>query len=199
MKLSWTGLSATVLLHAGMYLLLTQPLSLHMTRLNHAIVVSVALPMPSPPLHNQPPSPDMHQDSHRSVSPESNSAPPITPPRSTTRLPAIPTTSEDNHYYFQNELSQPVTVIVDSSQNAQIIVVQPVTLEIYINRRGDVDDVVIDENSFPAGTLTQEQQVALRTIFKQMKFSPGLRGNKLVNALFRIQIMPIPLKVIRPY
>jgi len=183
MKISPSGLCATLILHGSIYLVLTMHPHHVVSRSHDAMVVTVALPITPPPPPVTPPTPIPTK---------------VIPVQVTTALPDSTANNDDKHYYVQDELSQPVTVVTDSSKSVSFNVTQVVTLRIYINRQGSVDDVIV-EDSPEGNNIPQDQQRLLRDIFKKMQFTAGLRGSKVVNSVFRIELTPIPLTIIRPY
>ena len=91
---------------------------------------------------------------------------------------------DEDRYYLPEELSQQVVVIKDDTADLNVPIRQTVTLAIYINEAGQVDDVVLEDK----GTLTEENQQLLIAAFKELVFLPGMRGTKIVKALYHIEL-----------
>ena len=92
--------------------------------------------------------------------------------------------SDRDHYYLPQELSQQVSVIYDPTARLNLSIGKPVILALYSNQAGKVDEVVIEER----GDLTIEDEAAIKEAFGEMVFLAGLRGTKVVKALFRIEL-----------
>ena len=183
MKISPSGLCATLLLHGGVFFLLNTTTQHNTRYITQDQLISVALPVsPSKPdtTPTDIPLPDNFLV-HNKKQPD---------------IP-IPASKNDdaNHYYLPAELSVPVTVLFDSTQQLDLIFNQEVIVQIYINQLGNVDDIIIERD----GDLSEEQKQDLRNTLRKMVFTPGLRGEKVVKALFRIQLVPPPIKIILPY
>jgi len=91
---------------------------------------------------------------------------------------------DQDRYYLQQELSQQVRVVVDDTARLNVPIRQVVTMTLYINESGSVDDVTIDN----AGVLTDDEKEQLISGFRNMLFLPGMRGAKIVKSQFRIQL-----------
>jgi hypothetical protein len=91
---------------------------------------------------------------------------------------------DQDHYYLQEELSQQVVVIKDDTGELNIPIRQTLTMAIYINEAGRVDEVELEDK----GTLSEEDQQQLIAAFKELVFLPGMRGTKVVKSLYRIQL-----------
>ena len=108
----------------------------------------------------------------------------IVPAESLINLTETSESADRDRYYLPQELSQQVHVVQDNVSNLTIPIKEIVTMAIYINESGGVDDVAFDQ----AGTLTDEQQEQLIAGFKKMLFLPGMRGTKIVKSIYRIQL-----------
>ena len=95
-----------------------------------------------------------------------------------------PVPPEADRYYLQQELSQQVRVLADGTGTLNVPIRQTVTMTLYINEAGSVDDVTIDD----PGLLTDDEKKQLINGFMRMVFMPGMRGAKIVKSQYRIQL-----------
>jgi len=91
---------------------------------------------------------------------------------------------DKDRYYLQEELSQPVAVLQDFTSTLDVPIRRIVTMTLYINETGNVDDVVIDEK----GDLTDAEQKKLIDGFGLILFLPGMRGEKVVKSIYRVRL-----------
>ncbi len=91
---------------------------------------------------------------------------------------------DGERYYLPQELSQPVVVLQDDTASLNIPIHKIVIMKLYINETGHVDDLVFEDK----GSTTEEEQQQLTQAFSRLVFLPGMRGTKVVKALYRIQL-----------
>lgn len=129
--------------------------------------------------------------------PINDSTPPITiesAPPEQTEAPQVAdgSPSTDNlkpaqRYYLPQELSARPTVREDSPPPQAYplpdVQPQPVVVHLYINERGEVDDIIL-ENSF----LSDAAKQTIRDTFSAMRFHPGLIGAYPVRSAITVQV-----------
>jgi len=92
--------------------------------------------------------------------------------------------TDKDRYYLPDELSQQVHVLEDKVADLDIPIRRIVTMTLYVNEAGGVDEVVFDDR----GLLTEDEQKQLLNGFGQMVFLPGMRGGKIVKAIYKIRL-----------
>jgi len=92
--------------------------------------------------------------------------------------------ADEERYYLPNELSQQVHVLEDTVSTLDIPIRRSVTMTLYINEAGGVDEAVIDDK----GILTEEEQKQLISGFERMLFLPGMRGEKVVKSIYQLRL-----------
>ena len=108
----------------------------------------------------------------------------LTPPEQLVQANEASTPIDAQRYYLPPELSQQVQVLQDLTPSLNIPIRQRVTMSLYINEAGTVDDLTIDEQ----GDLSPAEQQSLLQAFRQILFFPGMRGEKVVKALIHIEL-----------
>lgn len=91
---------------------------------------------------------------------------------------------DQERYYRQSELSQNTHALLPQTQWIGVPIRQPVVVTIYVNEAGDMDAITIDD----PGDLTDEEKQKLIERFRLMQFLPGMRGNKIVKSIYRMQL-----------
>ncbi|PRC95258.1 hypothetical protein [Solimicrobium silvestre] len=172
MKFSPTAICITVLLHCVLYLSATTNFFHHDARKSPYVIVSVALPITTPNILRP----------HEENTPDLSEL--IATPESLINTEDTEPPIDEDRYYLPQELSQPVHVLQDDTAGLTTPIRQVVVMALYINEGGTVDDVVIERK----GLLTDEEEGELKSAFKTLIFLPGMRGEKVVKALYRIQL-----------
>jgi len=169
-KVSPTGIILTFLLHCVLYYLLTtnfQHPAPHIVPYNTIAVSIAATRELHPPEEKTPLAADLLVPKEVIMAAGEDHMP-----------------DENNRYYLPQELSQQVHVLIDDTANLHVPIRKIVTLNIYINEAGDVDDVTIDDK----GDMTPEEEEKLINGFKNIVFLPGMRGAKIVKSLYRVKL-----------
>lgn len=92
--------------------------------------------------------------------------------------------ADPERYYLPSELSQQVQVLQDDTRSLNIPIRQIVTMTLYINEAGTVDDIRMDDE----GDLSPAEQQRLLRAFRGILFFPGMRGAKVVKSLYRVEL-----------
>ena len=167
-QISPAGIILTVLLH----LLLIYGASTrfgHHHRVEHTdTIVAISIPAAAP--------------AHPEAPPDIESL--LTAPEQLIAASEASVPLDAQRYYLPTELSQQVQVLQDLTPMLNIPIRERVTMSLYINEAGTVDDISIDE----AGDSSPAEQQRLLQAFRQILFFPGMRGEKVVKALIRIEL-----------
>lgn len=169
-KISLIAIILTFLFHFGLYYLATTDFPPHHTHTSPYDVIRISIPVST---EFRPREKKLADISDQIVPPEALTAP------EDRELPA-----DKDRYYWPQELSQQVHVLQDDTANLNIPIRQIVTMTLYINESGSVDDITIDKK----GSLTAEEEDQLIQEFKKLVFLPGMRGAKVVKSIYRIQL-----------
>ena len=108
----------------------------------------------------------------------------LSPPQALIQPNDVGSVIDPDHYYLPGELSQQVQVLQDDTASLNIAVRELVTMTLYINEAGTVDDVIMDEQ----GNLSPAEQQRVLRAFGQIRFFPGMRGEKVVKSQVRIAL-----------
>jgi len=169
-KISPIAIILTLLFHFGLYYVLNTDFPQHHVRSSPYDIIRVSIPVSAEfhPHEDQPPDiNDLIQPPATLITPEDKETP-----------------LEKDRYYLPQELSQQVHVLQDDAAGLNIPIRLPVTMTLYINESGSVDDITIDKK----GDLTDEEEDQLIQAFKKIIFLPGMRGEKVVKSIYRIQL-----------
>lgn len=169
-QISPVALILTFLFHCGLFILSITNFAHHHPHRSPYDVIRVSIPVNAEQHTNRYGTPDL---SALIVAPETLVAP------AEFDIPI-----EKDRYYLPQELSQQVKVIQDETARLNIPIRQIVTMTVYINEAGAVDDITIDE----AGDLSDDEQQQLINNFKKLQFLPGMRGSRIVKSIYRIQL-----------
>jgi hypothetical protein len=169
-EISPLAIAITFVLHFGLLYLALNRLPHHHPHHSPYDVIHVSIPV-STPIQ---PRPNEHVDIHDLIVPDQTLV------NTTENLQPV----EQDRYYLPQELSQQVRVVVDDTARLNVPIRQVVTMTLYINESGGIDDVTIDN----AGVLTEDEKEQLINGFKNMLFLPGMRGEKIVKSQFRIEL-----------
>jgi len=169
-QISPTALIITLLFHAGLLYLALSTFAHHRAHHSPYDVIHLSIPVDTA-FH---PHPDTVPDINALVVPAE-------------KLVSVTETSmpvDRDRYYLQEELSQPVAVLQDFTSTLNVPIRHIVTMTLYINESGNVDDVVIDEK----GDLSEAEQKKLIDGFGSILFLPGMRGEKVVKSIYRVRL-----------
>jgi len=169
-KVSPIGIIVTFLLHCSFLYLATANFAHHQPHHTPYDVVRVSIPV------------DERFHPHEENIPSVNDL--ITPAEKLVSNTETEQPIDKDRYYLQEELSTPTRVLFDDTGRLIIPIRKIVTMTLYVNEAGEVDDVTIDDK----GALTDEEQEHLIDSFKKVVFLPGMRGTKVVKSIFRIQL-----------
>lgn len=89
---------------------------------------------------------------------------------------------EQLHYYFPHELDRQLIVLRDRTGEADIALLQPVVMHLFVDSDGRVAAVSFD------GDPPHAAQQQLRAAFMTMEFMPGLKQGKAVPSRLKIVI-----------
>jgi hypothetical protein len=169
-KISPIAIVLTALFHIGLLYLGTIRFTQHHVHRSPYDVIRVSIPITTqfhPHEENSPSMNDLIVPAEKLLSTSETEQPP-----------------DKDRYYLPQELSQQVRVLVNNTVSLNIPIRKIVTLTLYINEAGDVDDITIENK----GDLTESEEDQLISGFKQMIFLPGMRGEKVVKSIYRIQL-----------
>jgi hypothetical protein len=169
-KISPIAIILTLLFHFGLFYLANTDFPHHHGKISPYDIIRVSIPV-STEFH---PHEDQRPDITDLIQPPASL---ITPEDKETQL-------EKDRYYLPQELSQQVHVLQDDTTRLNIPIRLPVNMTLYINESGSVDDITIDKK----GDLTEEEEDQLIQGFKKIIFLPGMRGEKVVKSIYRIQL-----------
>jgi hypothetical protein len=169
-KISPIAIVLTVLFHLGLFYLGSTRLTQSHRHHSPYDVIKVSIPISTqfhPHQENNPDMNDLIVPAEKLVSTSESEAAP-----------------DKDRYYLPQELSQQVRVLYDVAGSLNTPIRKAVTMTLYINEAGNVDDVTIDDK----GDLTDDEEDQLINGFKQTVFLPGMRGEKVVKSIYRIQL-----------
>jgi len=160
----------TLLFHFALFYVATTRYPHHHSRLTADDIVRVSIPIRSDMKLQEEKTPDLTDL--------------IIPPEQLLSSTDSDQSLDKDRYYQQQELSLKTQILYDATKNLTIPIRQVVTLSLYINEAGRVDDITIDDK----GTLTEAEQKIVASEFNKMIFIPGMLGGKVVKSLYRIQL-----------
>ena len=176
-RISPIALCASILLHVGLFYTFKTAPALKTKTHNLPLSYTVTL-APNTPAQSQSNSNELSADIKIT---------PLDPP-----MPSeLGAELADQHYYLKKELSTAPSVVFDSTSDTELELSHTVILAIYINEKGEVDEVEIESEI----KLAPEQEQALQQTFKHMKFKPGMRGDKPVKSLLRIEVLSNQIEI----
>jgi len=169
-KISPIAIVLTVLFHLGLFYVGTTRFAQHHGHRSAYDIIHVSIPVSA------------QFRPHQETSPDINDV--IPPVEQLVSIPETEPAPDKDRYYLPQELSQQVHVLEDVASTLNVPIRKIVTMTLYINEAGGVDDVTIDDK----GDLTEHEEDQLIDGFKQTVFLPGMRGEKVVKSIYRIQL-----------